>query len=275
MNPFVRFVFTVLVAGMGMNLLIVLTANAHSARKLSADMAREKAAFADLLDNVDMRLRRADIVVESQQVDARGVAIKSTLLVRQYAATGSDQSHPFPVERVEIAGNKVAVDGLVLKFDDSFAPDTPALEILRGKTLAYFFRVYGEGEQAPAKGPDTRFSFLQQWQAPVLTRLDPRDPRPSYYEQKLWPYVWGIVKDPPATGDGGWQQTHHGIDILWTAPAIHAVTLEHTYSAYISPMDGTISIEEDSPSNMPGLLDAMLEEGKKQLIPPAPAPVNN
>ena len=169
MNPFVRFVFTVIAAGMFVNLLIVLTANAHSSQKQAADMAHEKTSFGEILENVDQRLRRADMVVESQEVDARGVAVKSTLLVRQYAATGSEQSRPFPVQRLTVPGNKVAIDGLVLKFDDSFAPDFPDLQILRGRTLAYFYRVYGEGESAPDKGPDTRFTFISQWQAPVLT----------------------------------------------------------------------------------------------------------
>ena len=62
--------------------------------------------------------------------------------------------------------------------------------------------------------------------------------------------------------------------MAWTVPAIHAVGLEHTYSAYISPLDGSISLETDSLS-VPGLLDSMLEEGKKQLTQPATPSVNN
>jgi len=274
MSSFIRFVFTVIAAGTVLNLLIVLTANARSAQKQATDMAHEKAAFGALLENADQRLRRADMVVESQEVDARGVAVKSTLLLRQYAATGSEQTHAFPVRRVTIPGNKLAIDGLVLRFDDTFAQELPDLQILRNRTLGYFFRVYGEAEFAPEKAPDTRFSFLNQWQAPALTRLEPMEPRPTYYEQKLWPYVWGIVKEPPPAGDGKWLATHRGIDVKWTLPAVHAVGLEHTYSAYIGP-DGVISIEEDSTVGIPGLLDSMLEEGKKQLTQPAPPPVNN
>lgn len=261
MNSFVRFVFTVLGAGMALNVLIVLMANAHSASRQAHEMGLEREALTGLVDKVDGRLRRADIIVESQEVDALGTALRSTLLVREYASTSSDQSNPLPMARVEIPGNKLCVDGLVLKFGTDFADDAPDLQILRGRTLAYFGHVYGEEQGGQINGI---FSFLRQWEAPELTRLEPSAARPTYYEQKLWPYVWRIVKDPPAPDKEGSTASRRGVEVEWTAPAERAVRLEHTYSAYIGP-EGAVSIEEDSAVGMPGLLDAMLEAGRKQL----------
>ncbi len=272
MNSFFKFVVSVLLAGMALNLLIVFFANASSTRRLDRQMADERRQFQSTLETANGRLRRADCVVESQSVDAHGNATSSSLLIRQYASPGSDQSLPLHIQRVTIPGNDLYIDGLVLSFGDSFAADSPDLQLLQNRTLAYFARVFGKDQIPTSKDADTRYTFLQAV-VPDLTRLFPSEAHPTFFEQRLWPYVWNIVKEPPLEGDNTWSPATHGIKFLWTAPAHHPVRLDHTYSAFIGP-DGSLSIEEDSMGGMPDLLNAMLDAGKKQLAEAAAAAQN-
>jgi hypothetical protein len=190
MTTFLRFIFAVLAAGTLLNLTIVTLANVTSERHRTAELKAERDEFAGLLDRVDRRLRRADIGVEWQTLDASDVVVESSLLVRQYYLSAADEMKPLPIVRVKVPGSRILVTGLLLEFDSLFAPDNTNLHVFRGKRLAYFDRVYVEGQPA-----DQQFSFLTDLQAPELTRLHPVLPEDrelhkesfaSLYEMQMW-----------------------------------------------------------------------------------------
>ena len=284
MSPFIRFIFAILIAGIVVNLAIVLLANARSERRQAQAREDEKRAFKEILDNVSGHFRRMDMIVESQHVDAHELdqALQTTLLVRQYGSTGSDQSDPRPVARIVIPGNRVSVDGLVLSFDAFFAEEAPDYRIFCDNKLAYFRRVCGEGETAPEKPPDPRFTWMRPYQVPELTRIHPSDSAPSYFETRLWNYTWDLIEgrmaapaSRPATGSATAaaedfaSTSRGGLTVRRVAPVTRVVRREHTYSAFINT-DGTISLEEDFHPSIPDLFEAMLAEGKKLRQTPEP-----
>ncbi|HEY4329857.1 MAG TPA: hypothetical protein VGN88_08980, partial [Phycisphaerae bacterium] len=186
---FIRFVFTILIAGMLVNFAIVLLANNQSHQRQIQHNARDKDQLAALLARIDGRTRRMDIVVDSQLMDAHDRAIETTILVRQYRSTLSEEGDPLPVSRVTIPGDQLSVGGVMLDFSDNFAPNDPDLQIFRQKKIVYFSFVAAGDERAPdaSAGPDERFNFFGTGNVPQLTRLDPSlPPHPPTATQPFW-----------------------------------------------------------------------------------------
>jgi hypothetical protein len=168
MTSFVRFIFAVLIAGILLNLAIVGLANVNSERRRTAELKAEREAFSGLLARLDGRLRRADIGVEWQTLDAGDRVVESSLLVRQYYLTGADDLRPLPIVRVKVPGSRILVDGVLLEFDSLFTSNNANLELFRGKRLAYFNHIYVEDQR-----PSDQFAFLTELEVPPLTRLHP------------------------------------------------------------------------------------------------------
>jgi len=264
MAAFVRFVFTVMIVGMAVNLAIVLLANAQSQRRQDQQYTRQAGDFRTLVEEIEGHVRRADAVVEAQRVDARNQVVETTLLVRQYHSTGTAQSRPLPVVRIVIPGDQLQAGGLMLEFDRMFALDMDEYAMLRDRQLVFFGRFCGAGEEAPtAPGAvDERFTFMPRDQVPELVRLDPEAPQASYFERKLWEYLWGLAPDMPRNATYPWVSgsAGHGLKATWLEPATIKVRPTHTYTAYVSPSG--ITLAEDDVGKA-GLLDEMMKEGER------------
>jgi hypothetical protein len=272
MASFVRFVFTIVVVGMTVNLAVVLAANIRSGRRQTRQYRRDVVRLKDLIGNIGGHVRRADIVVESQRLDGRDNALESTLLVRQYRATGTSQNDPLPVVRITIPGNQLQASGLMLEFDNLFAADNPDYEILRNTQLVFFGRFCGADEHAPTSpaAADSRFTFLPRYQVPELIRLDPQVGRPSTFETGLWQYLWNALPEPPRDAKFPWVSAKPGLGVkgTWLQPATIAVRRTHTYTAFVS-VDGIITLSSDE-LGMTDLMDVMEREGKTLPVFKAP-----
>jgi len=260
---FVRFLFTIVIAGVVVNLAIVLLANNWSHNNQERQYYRQKQqAIEKFAQAGEGRVRRLDMVVESQHVgslDGRDKVIDSTLLVRQYQSIANDQSKPLPVERIVITGDKVEVEGLKLTFDSMFSQEDEEFQWLRDKTLLYFSRVCGAGEKAPEEPlPDERFTFTPRDRVPQLTRIDPTDERPFYFETRLWQRLWEIIPDPQKGEVSAPAKAN--MQVTWLKPAQRVLRRNHTYTALITTND--ITLDEDR-AGIPNLLNAMLEAGRK------------
>ena len=261
MTSFVRFVFTIVIVGMAVNLAVVLVANARSERRQNRQYQADKARFKDLIATIGGHVRRADIIVESQRLDGHDQALESTLLVRQYRATGASQKDPLPVARITIPGDLLEATGLLLEFDSRFAPGHEDYEMLRNAQLVLFGAFRGADEPAATQpsAAEGSFSFLLRGRVPELIRLEPFDPQPSAFESGLWQYLWQALPEPWDAAKPG-----PGLKVTWlkTEKAI-AVTVRdnHTYTAYAST-DGTLTLKPDQPG-MADLRGEMEREGKR------------
>jgi hypothetical protein len=265
MAAFVRFVFTLLIVGIAVNLVAVLLANARSQRRQALQFQHDSACFKDMLADISGHVRRADLIVESQRVDSLGQPLESTLLVRQYRATGSSQKAPLPVVRITLPGNQLQATGVLLEFDSLFAADIQDYAMLRNTQLVFFAGFCGVGEPAPTSTavPDPRFTFLPRGQVPELVRLDPLAPQPSPFESKLWHYLWNALPDPPRDARFPWVSAQPGLSIkaTWLKPAAIAVGPKNVYTAYVST-DGSVTLGQNEPG-MTGLLEVLEDEGKR------------
>ena len=137
--------------------------------------------------------------------------------------------------------------------------------MLRDTQWVFFGMFCGAAEEAPAApgAADERFTFLPRSQVPELVRLNPEASQASYFEQKLWEYLWGILPEVPRNVKYPWVSADpaHGLKATWLKPAAITVRPAHTYTAYVS-ISGTITLEEDVPGKS-GLLDEMVKEGAK------------
>jgi hypothetical protein len=265
MASFVRFVFTIVVVGMTVNLAVVLVANARSEHLQNLQYERDVERFKELIGNVNDQLRRADIIVESQRLDGRDNALDSTLLVRQYRAWGTSQKDPLPLVRITIPGNQLQASGLMLEFDAHFAKETPEYGLLRKTQLVFFGRFCAANENASTQphGADTPFTLLPRYQVPQLIRLDPLAAQPSTFETGLWQYLWNMLSEPPPDAKLPWvsAKSDLGLKATWLKPATIAVQRKHTYTAYIST-DGVITLGQDVWGTT-DLMDVMEREGKR------------
>jgi hypothetical protein len=265
MAAFVRFVFTIMIVGMAVNLAIVLLANARSQRRQDREYTRQKEALGRLAGEISGHGRRADAVVEAQNVNSLNHAVETTLLVRQYRSTGTSQSRPLPVVRIVIPGDQLQAGGLMLEFGRMFALDAEEYASLRDTQWVFFGMFCGASEEAPAAPgvADERFTFLRRDEVPELVRLDPEVPQASYFERKLWAYLWGLMPEMPRNAKYPWVPADpgRGLKATWLKPATITVRPAHTYTAYVS-LAGIITLEEDVPGKS-GLLDEMVKEGAK------------
>lgn len=339
MAAFVRFVFTIMIVGIAVNLLVVLAANSRSQHTRAVQYEAQAQQFTKLAGSVDRHVRRADIIVESQRVDARGNALESTLLLRQYRDVGTGQEQPLPVVRIVIPGDRLQAGGLHLKFGSDFAGDGGEYQMLANKDIVLFGLFCGADETAPTNPSvtDERFTFLVRDKVPPLLQLtgensriesaaralrgglslaaeadltrdmlgrlsesdlranaaalgiDPKisqqqmvesvygllhrlsfPPQPSYFEMKLWQYLWSQLPEVPTEATLPWdfelfrpEDVQHKLPSLlkatWCKPATITVRRVHTYSAFID--SNGISLSEDEPGIV-GLLDNMLKEGE-------------
>jgi hypothetical protein len=264
MSSFIRFVFAILVVGMVVNLTIVLLANVQSQRNQALQYQQDAAAFKAEVSEIEGHVRRADIIVESQQMDGHDNALESRLLIRQYASTGSSQEEPLPVTSLVIAGDQLQAGAVMLEFDHMFAPENQDYAPLRNRQLLFFGRFSSVADnRVKGEAADEPFTLFPRNEVPALVRIHPLAAQPSLFENQLWQYLWAILPDPPrdAKYPWIWGKGGSGVKATWLKPATITVRRRHTYTAYVSA-DGAVTLGEDQPGIF-GLFDAMWAEGEK------------
>ena len=186
MTKFVRFILVLVIVGAAVSLGMVTISNARSRQAQDRLMAKERALVEEVTTQMNGKLRRAQIVVNGQEVDADRNVIRTTLLVRDF----NYQQQPLPTREVIIPGSKVCVDGIRL----IFGPNYPeAYREMRNTNLWLLMRIY-----APDQPEDDRFSFWQGWgtdgfTVPASMRVHPAG-HVSHFERKLWQNVWNLMR---------------------------------------------------------------------------------
>ncbi len=249
MNGFVRSIFVMLIGASVLGLAIVMIADVRGEHRQAEDMRSEKALLGAVIGRYNGHLRRGEIAVEWQKVDASQEVMETSLLVRVYGIGEDGSEFPLPLERVVIPHNRVSVDGLILDFDVIFTDKYPEL---RNAELAYFDHVYANGQLA-----EDRFGFLKPYRVPEATQI--HSDRVTQYEVELWSHLWdlmGGVTDVPATGRVA---SKEGMTVRWTEPA--TCDLVENGSVYaISIGRGGVHIQEDTD---PAIRGNMLREAAR------------
>jgi hypothetical protein len=259
MNRFVRLILIILLAGFAVSATVVVAGNAWSRRQQADRNQRNSELFQVIAEAADDHPRRLDMVVEGQQVDARGKAIQTTVLVRQYASIGYEQSRPLNVMRIVIPQDLLVVEGMLLEFTPEFGSDVWQYSGMRNKKLAYFSMIRGKDEKAPRRpARDERFTFMPRSTVPELTRIRPFDARPASFEVSFWNFIWDLIPEPPPASR---EISKRGLRVLWISSAPARMQREKTYTAYVGT-DG-ITIQEDAIPTLPGLMEVMLSERKR------------
>jgi hypothetical protein len=268
MRIFVRFVLTILLAGMVINLTIVLLANAQSQRQQAEQYEARSRRFKLLLAEVSGRTRRADMILEKQRLDARNNPLESTLLVRQYQATGAVQTGALPAVRFVIPGDQVEANGMLLEFDPQFSGQDGEYKLLQDTQLVFFTVFCGAGEKPAAHAPDERFTFMPRDQAPELLR---ERLQASFFELKLWQSLWREIPELPPGTVLPWtvNRANGHLKATWLKPDTITVQLDshpHLYTAFVSA-DGKVEWKKDLPGQA-GVVEALLLEGKRLDLTP-------
>lgn len=163
-------------------------------RKENESLAREKFELQRAVERLTAEDRVAEVHVldqvrAGQVVD--GVPAAGDLTTIEFIEIDR-QGHPLPSRRFTIKDSVVYFDALVVKFSHE---DVTAGDLLKGKSLALFRRVYGE-HQNPSDG----FWVDPAGDVPNIYRVHPE---PSEYERGLWSKFWDYATDPALAGRSG------------------------------------------------------------------------
>ena len=254
MNSFVRFILVLLIAGSAIAFGIVLLADVRGARRQASDIEREKAIFSDVLDRYSGKQAHGLIAVEWQKTDGGSQQVmESSLLVRLFTLNAEGKESPLPIKRIVIPQDRVAVEGLMLSFDQNFPEE---YNELRGKSFTYIHFIHADG--APR---EDGLTFLVPYKVPRTAQM--HEDRATQFEMQLWTYLWDLilvshdgrhglsVTPDPST----WPQVEPGKPVR-AAPMSEAdrrfifarkVSNGAVYSVYVAS-DGTTILENNDPS---------------------------
>lgn len=185
------------------------------------DLVRETTELKDVIGRIEAERRVADfLVAEQSRVEGK---LKTTLFMVEYDRNG----RALPARSFDVIGDRVHLDGLVIKFlaDDVKKPDP-----LRGHALLLLEKIYGDA-QAPADGA----RIDEVGQIPAVYR--DTDPKVGDFEKSLWRQFWQLASDESL------RQTYrvkvaHGMGVF-VEPKVgrrYAVTLQ---------ADGNLSVADE------------------------------
>lgn len=136
------------------------------------------------------RARRvAQAIVKERVTDAKGVVRSRIRFVEV-----DDEGKPLPAKTVEVEGEEVYFDALVLKFDHQLVG---AGEPGKEHSLLLFRRIFGE-HQKPSEG--ARLDEDSKDGVPDVYR---RNRDPSQVEIELWNDFWSYANDPKKAAAAG------------------------------------------------------------------------
>jgi hypothetical protein len=163
-----------------------------------AKLEDEKRALTAVVSHLTSERRVANLVVTNKHVGVDGVPI-TTLLFVEMTRNGTE----LPARSFIVRGQFIHIDAMVIKFDRE---DVKADDLLRGRSIALFTRIYGDQETpasaVPIDPPGT-----------VPEIYSDADPTIAAFELDLWKDFWHLAADPAyaasmhvrvANGQGVW-----------------------------------------------------------------------
>ena len=174
-----------------------------------------------MADRLGAERRVADILVTDQR--EVGGALRTELLFVEYGRDGE----PMPGRRFAVEGDVVHVGALVVKFDRAYVR---AGDGLRGRSVALFTRLYGDG-QAPADA----FPIDAPGVAPATYAGDAGGDA-ARFEASLWRDFWRLADDPSYAASRG-VRVAHGQSVwgMFKPGRLYTLTLEN---------DGGLGLEQ-------------------------------
>ena len=133
--------------------------------------------------------RRVAHLLVTEQTRHPDGSVAQTVI--KFQELGPD-NEPLEVREFHVQGDVIYFDGLVIKFEESVEATD---DMLRGKSLVLFRRVFGES-QAPENG----FPIDPLREIPDVYRADD-DPTPI--ERDIWLRFWDYATDPAAAAEVG------------------------------------------------------------------------
>lgn len=157
--------------------------------KLEAETIRLR-TYVKLLEHTE---RRAQVEVISQAKDAEGETINKlrfTELDPQGGVVGAQRT-------VEIKGDEVYIDTLVIKFEDHFVEEA---DPLKGKALLLFRRIFTNRVK-----PDDGYVLDRAGVAPEIYAAKSA---PSPFERELWSRFWEVANHEQLAKQAGVKAMH-------------------------------------------------------------------
>lgn len=192
MSPFFKFTFSVTLVACVLAIAIVLLANRHSQRVQARLLAAERERARELFTDQAKKVRRADLVVESQQVSGTGKVIETTVIFRPWISTASEKDIELSLQRVKIPGDTVTIDGQIVNFSRNYLEN---VDFLASSAIPMFGHLYGEGQKP---SPENLL-------APSFSGPSPaEDPDSvSIYELRIWSSIREAMLDPVTAEKNG------------------------------------------------------------------------
>jgi hypothetical protein len=153
-----------------------------------AELEAERAELKRVIGRLKNERRVAHLMVGTQHKADDGRVADTTVEFVAFDAEG----RPSPPRSFTIAGDVCYVDGLVVRFLDSYVEKGAALQ---GHSLHLFRRIFGES-QAPADG----FPLDEEGGIPTFYQVESEAGR---FERKLWQRFWDYARNPRLAAEQG------------------------------------------------------------------------
>ncbi len=231
---------------------VTVTLHVLSQRAALARLRAERAALQTMINRLTGTTRRAYLVVDGQVRNAAHQVVRTTLLWQEYTVGPHGQRIPLPIRKITIPGYIPHVDGIVVHFPAKFVEEG---NLLRGKSLAFFRRIYGDTE-APVDGA----SLLGRGGVPMV--LESRVGHPNPLERTLWQHIWQLLKSPSLA-------SQYGVSFVQGEGPYRPVYPGHLYEILLAN-DGGLEFREKSGES--GLVRHMLKLASQERSHQEPAP---
>ena len=177
-----------------------------------AELAAANVELKDVIGRLEAEERVAEFIVAEQSRDAGGVLV-TTLFMVEYGRDGK----AMPARSFAVRGERVHVDGLVIKFD---AKDIQKKDPLRGHALLILEKIYGDAEPAA-----TAATIDAPDEAPDLYR--DTNPKTGTAERSLWKQFWQLNDDAELREKYGVRVAHGtGVFVRPTPGRKYTLTLQ-------------------------------------------------
>jgi len=157
------------------------------------ELEKEKAKLQTYLKLLKYTERRARIEVLHQEKDGEGRLI-NTLRFREIQPDGT----PIGQTRdLQLAGEEIYIDTLVIKFEDHFIEHG---DPLKGKALLLFRRIFSN-----KVAPDEGYKLDKEYEAPEVFAVRTA---PTEFERELWKKFWDVANDEALQKKHGVRAAH-------------------------------------------------------------------
>lgn len=173
----------------------------HELELSEAEVQALTAAMALL--KVDRRVARLEVLAhEPDPADPTRLRTHLT-----FTELGADGRPIGPARELVVAGTRIYVEALVIKFEDDYVEEG---DFLRGSSVCLFQRVFGE-DQSPAAGVVLEPSG-------TLPAVYGGDELPAPFYRELWQRFWEYAEDPDAAADLGVRAMHGEAPFIESVP---------------------------------------------------------